>query len=179
MKSAIDNRQIRFVFQKGIGLTSGEDPAVRYLQTEDVGSCVSVIGYSADTRKTALAHLDTTSDVAEAARLFMQHFGNSPVELSLIGGQKTRSEGLVGRVIGKFADHSGWTVARAELLPDSGYKRQILVDTLTGKVYRSTLYHEMYPWGWNPPAAIQTRRNIGNSMQQSLVQDYPIIKVAA
>lgn len=174
MQQAIDNQQIRFVFQKGIGLTSGEDPAVRYLQTESVGSCVAVIGFSATDKKTALVHLDQMSDVAEAARLFKQHFGDNPVELSLIGGQEGKSEHLVAQVTSKFGSTPNWIVARAELLTTPGYLRQVLVDTANGSVYLSFDHHKMYPWGWNQPATIKTRYSIAGTDRPDIIQDYPI-----
>jgi len=181
LREARENGGIAFVYQKGIGFVDGSNSQVRFIETSDFGgrepffgSCVVVIAWEPSTRLTSMLHADTLTDITQAKQLMENRFSGDEVELSVLGGQETASEGILQEISEQFRQSSKWQLKRIDTL---GLKyvaaRQTIVDIQTGEVYdlQGDDRENMKPWEVDLPDDVRKRQLRAATVEKTLFVD--------
>lgn len=141
LDTEIDQNDISFVYQRGIGFAGGEDEK-RYMETSDFtgekpmfGSCVTVIVRDPLSNKTALVHADTLTDMLAVKQQIEKNIEADFLEVSVIGGETGYSEGILREINDKLSTIRGVKLIRQDTLGERGRSgRQVIVDTETGEI---------------------------------------------
>ncbi len=178
---AIRRRELQFVYQKGIGFFDGNQADQRFIETSDYdgtggfGSCVVFIARDPETKKTALAHCDNTTDVAGMFQLVKEKVGPNSLHFSVLGGQDTKSELLVKEISQEIALFSNPTIENLDILGPTTNSRQAIFDSQTGTLYDLPKEAQVNAKPWsrfeNQPQEVKSRAQRANQLQVPYIID--------
>lgn len=181
LETAINNREVQFVYQRGIGFADGNNSRTRFIETSDFGSerpmfgsCVVLMAWSPETKLGCVLHADTLTDIKSAKNLMESKFGGKSVQVSIVGGQTDNSEGILVEMNEVFSNMQDWVMTRMDVLgPKFTRTRQIVFDSQTGKVYnlQGDARKNMKPWSYEQPDEIKIRSSKAAMTNKSLEID--------
>lgn len=184
LEQGIKDKNIQFVYQRGIGFSDGNDPKSHFIETSDFGGekpmfgpCVVLVARSPETKKTCMVHADKQTDLQAARAQMSQFFGKERVDLAVIGGQTDNSEEILNDVNATFTQEPRWKLNRLDILGEKFRQvRQVVVDTETGSIYdlQGDDRRNMKPWSIPYPDEIKLRAARAGMATRGLHIDLPI-----
>lgn len=181
IKEAIQDKMVQLVYQKGIGFFDGNQAGQRFIETSDYdgtggfGSCVVFIARDPESKRTALAHCDNTTDVAGMFQLVKGKVGLNNLHFSVLGGQDTKSELLVKEISQEIASFKNPVIDNLDILGPTSNSRQVIFDSQTGALYNLPKETQINAKNWsgpeNQPLEIKERAQKANQSQFPFIID--------